>query len=680
MENYTIDSFWIPRLGTPSEISSSSLVCGWSFETEALDTFKEAPLTHSTEEFGSDADPMNSSILLVSAPGAVGKSTLARQIAFKTGSLYVDLATAEPVGGHTLSGGLFRSGLSGHWQSESIAMLIDGLDEARLRVTQEAFQSFLLDVVAISANRAAPTVLLGRTGAVQDAWLYLTQECDDDIAVLEIGYYDPEASIEFAEAKLRTADPNRQHPTVDREALALLLNQLRNETASDGDRFAGYAPVLEAVAKHMTQERNPSALIARINSGDRLVTLQSIASDILQRERGKLDRLQFKESGLTGKLYSPDEQLGHLVARVYQVPHPDLPAMLPEDAETYSNALDTWVAEHPFLDGSSGTSSTVFEAMVSAKALGLRSASDKALQRELQRVVAANPFLAEFYLDDSKLVQSEHIGIIYASLRARLSLGDTANLFIVGSEEGADNEALWAEVEIAITRRDGETQRVLTLRTEQNGRICLGSQVEDVDVVVPHARVEIGPGTEAVLIVPVNIECDHLSISAGKVIVENPSDRVEKAVTLAAKRFSGEQLTSIPILRGSVTLTASWPDVNSYPWTNFATETSPTEAPQIDEALRRFRMFVMAFRSHKYSGLARVKYKIESTRMTKGAGQAVLDLMVSERILTLKGRWYFLDAARLTSLTGTTYADCMTSRFGTKAIAFVQRALEHSAA
>ena len=680
MANYTIDSFWIPRLGTPSEIGSSSLVGGWSFETEGLDTFKEAPLTHSTEEFGNDADPMQSSIILVSAPGAVGKSTLARQIAFATGSLYVDLATADPVGANTLSGGLVKSELYGAWQSGSLAMLIDGLDEARLRVTQEAFEAFLSDVVDVSANRAAPTVLLGRTGAVQDAWLYLAEACHDDIAVLEIGYYTPEASVEFAEMKLSSSQPNRQHPTVDRKALGLLLNKLRQQTARDGNRFAGYAPVLEAVAKHVAQERNPSALIARIEGGSQPVTLQTVVRpDILDRERGKLTGLQFTDSSLTDKLYSPDEQLARLVARLYHVPPPELPAMHPEDVETYSHALETWVAEHPFLDGSSGTSSAVFDAILSTRALQTSSASVMALQRQLERGVAANPFLYEFCLDQATFIQPEHIGIIYASLRASLSVGDTANLLVVGDEDAVDEETLRAEVELTLTRRDQEKTHVLKFETEQVGTICLGSQVEDVDVVAPHARVEIGPGSEAVLIAPINVQCADLSISTEKVIVESPSEREANAVALQAERFSGAQVSSVPIIQGSVTLSASWPGVDTYPWTSFATERSHPDDPQLDEALRRFRKFVITFRSHKFRGLARVRQKIEHQRMTKGTGQAVLDFMVKERVLSRDGSRYFLDVHRLAELADTTYADCMASRFGAKATAFVRRALEDAA-
>ncbi len=189
--DHTIEKFWKPRLNV-NRVTTASLIRGWSFENRGLDTFTEAPLELSTE-FGSDDDPERSSILLVSAPGVVGKSTLARQIAFATGAVYLDLAKADPVGANTLSVGLTKSGLFPHWEAQTTAVLIDGLDEARLRVTQEAFEAFLSDIAEISKNRNVPTVLFGRTGAIQDAWLVLKID-DADVSVLEIGYYGPEAS------------------------------------------------------------------------------------------------------------------------------------------------------------------------------------------------------------------------------------------------------------------------------------------------------------------------------------------------------------------------------------------------------------------------------------------------------------------------------------------------------
>lgn len=146
--NYNIDEFWRARLLARS-VRSDSLVKGWYQDVPELVTFTEAPLKLS-ENFGDPVDPKLESLIFISAPGTVGKSTLARQLSAVTGAIYIDLAEADPVGANTLSGGLARSNLYASWQSGNCAVLIDGLDEARLRVTQEAFEAFLSDVAFMS--------------------------------------------------------------------------------------------------------------------------------------------------------------------------------------------------------------------------------------------------------------------------------------------------------------------------------------------------------------------------------------------------------------------------------------------------------------------------------------------------------------------------------------------------
>ena len=361
MSSYTIRDFWKPRLGALECDMSAPLISGWSFQNEGLSYFMEAPLSLNDSEFGLDDDPNRSPILLVSAPGAMGKSTLARQIAYETNSIYIDLGTAEPVGANTLSGGLVRSGLYEGWTDGTTTVLIDALDEARLRVTQEAFQAFLSDLAHLSTCRTIPTVLFGRTGAVQEAWIVLSQ-IGADVSVLEISYYGAEESVDFAEARLQAIRPVRPHASVERQALNLLLQGLREQTESDGDRFAGYAPVLLAVAERVAKESNPSLLVAQIDRGEQPVTLQSVVAAILERERSKLEGLPFEDLNVAAKLYSPDEQLDRLISRIYGLPTPELPEISSADAQTYSNALETWVSEHPFLDGSDHTSSAVFEA------------------------------------------------------------------------------------------------------------------------------------------------------------------------------------------------------------------------------------------------------------------------------------------------------------------------------
>lgn len=678
---YTIENFWIPRLKSGTELeTSASLVQGWSFQKDGLLTFKEAALTLDAEIDG-DSDPERAHILLVSAPGAVGKTTLAKQIACETHSVYIDLAAAEPVGGNTLSGGLFRSSLSEKWNNQTIATLIDGLDEARLKVTHGAFKAFLSDVAALSSKRTIPTIIFGRTAAVQDAWLVLDDESDVDVAVLEIGYYDSNDAVELAELIIKNESSNRPYASAEQEAVRLLLEQLRDQTKNDESRFAGYAPVVHAVAKTVSGEKNPSKLISKIKEGEQPVTLKDIASVILEREHEKLGGLSFQDPGLSGKLYTTVEQIQRLIARIYglQLQDPRLPQMNAADAKKYSEVLDQWVPEHPFLDGSGKKpSSVVFGAIISAEALRSSEASAPALGRELGRGAAANPFLHEFYVDKDKaaqepvLIPADHIGVIYSSLRASLSVGDAASLVVDEVEEPIEGE-LRSDVEIFITRRAADP-RTLRFRTEQTDAIRLGAHVEDVDIVAQHADVVIGPGQEATLVSPINIHCKKLTISSDNVVVERSSDQKTAAVFLQADEFYGD-VASVPVCRAGVELLCFWPGVQGYPWTSFATDPPLLDDPRVDEALNRFRQLVIVFRSHGKGRLARFRGKLEHSRMTKGYGQEILDAMVDHGILALKQPMYFLDAKRLAALTGMTYVDCMAKRFKEDAVTFVRKAI-----
>lgn len=675
----TLDNFWTRRLKVKAP-DGLGAVRGWSLEKCGLPTFKEAPLSID-EDLSSEGQEETSPVLLVSAPGAVGKSTLARQIAYITGAVYVDLSKADPVGGNTLSGGLVKSGLYSAWEDGSTAVLIDGIDEARFRVTQEAFEAFVSDISQLTKGRVIPTILFGRTVAIQDTWLLLDSNGTQS-AVLEIGFYGQEASVDFAEAQLRAARPRSPYAQAERRAIELLLSKLREQTESDGDRFAGYAPVLRAVSERVAGVGNPAALIGEIEKGERPVTLPKVVSAILERERGKLAGLSFEDPTLASRLYSDTEQLDRLVARLYKLAPPPLPPMSPRDAQTYSTALDSWVPEHPFLGGQQGTSSAVFEAFITVHALRSKSASQPAVQAELLRGAAANPFLAEFYVNEedngeSIFLPPEHIGILYASLRARLSLGDSASLSISSPEDAQDEQVLRADVEITLARKDAERPRILNFESDQTGGLKLGRYLEDIEIDAPHAKVEIGPGPEAILVAPISIQCGELQFTTEKVIAESSMGREDASVYLEAQVYDGAQIVSVPTVRGNVKFSCSWPGDKNHPWTNFASAPTAAEDPKTDEALRRFRKFIISFRSHSKGSLARYQHKLEHARMTKGLGAAVLALLKNEKILTLdrSKAMYFLDPDRLGSLAGATYADCMARKFDDKTIKFVKQAL-----
>lgn len=673
MQNYTIDAFWRPRLRRVKSANLNRLP-GWCASVTPTPAFVEAPLSRS-DNFGSKDEPDKSQVLLISAPGAVGKSTLAGKIASETGAVYLDLAQAEPVGGNTLSGGLVKAGIFSNWQADAAGLLIDGLDEARLKVTQEGFEAFLGDVAYISRDRLTPTVLFGRTGAIQDAWLVLSDKVP--VTVLEIGYYTPDVALEFAKARLESANPQNPHLEAGYRALAILLERLREDAQEDGNRFAGYAPVLQAVADHVAREANPSTLISQVEKGEKPVTLQNVVAEILVREQKKLQTLTFEDANLASRLYQPVEQLQRLVARVYKQPAPPLPTMNPRDAQTYSTALETWVAEHPFLDGSSQAASAVFGAVIATAALRDSNTAEVASSQELAKGVAANPFLAEFYFDSKcrRDLPPEHIGIIYASLRARLSLGDSAGLTVDGVEDGDELERLRAEGEISIARSGNEQVYTLRFLSHQAGTVRLGSHVEDVDISAPFATVEIGGAREAVLVAPVSVQCQKLKFAAERVIAEKSSSMPESAIMLEAEEADTGMVVAAPVLNGQVTLSVAWPNAEGYPWTSFRSSPTAVKDPRTDEALRRFRKFVISFRSHSKGSLKRIAAKLEHERMIKGVGRAVLNHMISTNILTKDGAMYTLHPDALAEHAGASYVSVMARDFSEQTVAFVTEAI-----
>lgn len=123
----------------------------------------------------------NPSVIIISAAGAVGKSTVARQLAHKKNTLLWDLAQSQPVGQSSLSGTLLSvfgagqiSDIDKALRSGDLFVVIDALDEARVKTTEAGFNAFLDDLAEYAkATRGVTFVLFGRTHIADHTWLYL---------------------------------------------------------------------------------------------------------------------------------------------------------------------------------------------------------------------------------------------------------------------------------------------------------------------------------------------------------------------------------------------------------------------------------------------------------------------------------------------------------------------------
>lgn len=688
----SVERFWVPQLANVVRPSGITALRGWSIESAPHPSFVEAELSLRQEH-----QNLETPIWLVAAPGAVGKSTLAKQISARTGALYLDLAKADTVAGNSLTGGLFKTGLLSAWSAQQLTVLIDALDEARLRVTQSSFDDFLDDVSTLATKRTMPIVIFGRVGIIDEAWLVLADK-GINCPIFDIGFFDVESAQRFVMATLDHMATKQEHKalagalsahrsgyeTASRE----FVNQIRTASQNDGNRFAGYAPVLQAVARVLASETNPSKLEKAALILKQKHVLQNLTELILAREEAKL-REQLVDvipESECNQLYTPDEQLSRLAAAILRTAIPPAPQSLsPQHAGHYDTAVRNFMPQHPFLDGTGqNASGAVFEGAIIAHAL-------TSLSKEVLATAQAyaghgphtpNPFLFDFYIKhrksqggESDIIPPEHVAILYDSIRAGAAAGDIVRLTVEGDESSdeADVEILFgADPVSGVPRR-------IQFKTSQAGTIRFGRAISGVLIDAPLLDVEVGQGGPVELVAPVLLNVAGLKVNCAELVVvkSDISARNEDAVvSLEAQKIVSNSLSRIPIIRKGAELSVSWPGANTYPWASFASDSTQADDTGLGDALRALRRLVLAFRSHSKGRLARYRDKIEHARMTKGTiGIALRQKMVSDGILSLEESMYFLEPDILGSKVGATYQDLKLKRYGASIRGYVRDVL-----
>jgi hypothetical protein len=600
--NYSIENFWQKWFAQVSAQAPSKNLRGWNHSVPHAPSFVEASLS-----LRADFQDLNQSVWMIAAPGAVGKSTLAREICAATNAVYLDLAAADTVAGNYVVGGLVNAGLWDAWQAGSTTLLIDALDEARLRVTQSSFEDFLVDVANVAANRSIPIVLLGRVGIVEEAWAILNDRSNLNPPIFDIELFHADRAKSFVLSALnrlatveeritgRMAFPHlaeslNSHATVYDEAVRFVVEHLTDATRADGRQFAGYAPVLEAVATVIASEPNPAKIGEAMKSILQGQVLGRVTSEVMHREAGKLAaQLSASLPGLnTAGLYQPAEQLARLASLVLGAGTPKIPKGLPPEAvAAYEAAVQSLLPQHPFLDSKEPKpSGAVFAASILAAAL---TGDDSDVSRAAERVAGAgpntpNPFLLEFYREAAGQggnVPASHIGLLYASLEATAGAGDVARL----SAEGED--AL--EIEMSLVPPDGVEKRY-EFTTNAGGALRFGRRVSGVNVDAEGTDVEIGEGSQVEMVTPISIRARTLFLNCTELVVkiDHPGS-VDPIASLEASEAIADAGLRPPVVRSGAKLQVTWPDAKVYPWTPFASDAGEDPDPRLADAQRALR-------------------------------------------------------------------------------------------
>lgn len=327
-----------------------------------------------------------SPLLLISAAGAMGKSKTSEAIAHRLHCPRLDLAKVT-VGANTHMGTLSNSlafksfgEFIQRWDEGQVSLVIDSLDEAPLRSGERAYFAFLESLIETASGFSRPAnqiIVLGRPQTIDLFRDYCKDYFGMDAPVASLDALSLNSSLELIDIRLSEMTTetaaHRAHPVPARlwwtdylMKLGGLIAGGRQRIKKDEwrlvDDFLGYPPVLTALAPTLERQNYASNTSHNADglSGarDRSEILIGIVTELSRREAAKV-QVGLKETfgtrlpaEIVPSLYTHEEQIQRVLQGLGYDIDIEMPAHLPEELRSeYEENLQTFVGEHPYLDG-----------------------------------------------------------------------------------------------------------------------------------------------------------------------------------------------------------------------------------------------------------------------------------------------------------------------------------------
>lgn len=538
-----------------------------------------------------EEQPLDSDVIILTAPAAVGKSTFARALGAQTTLPLLDLAKVR-VATHSLRGILSAElGVDspGRLQRGEFCVIIDALDEGRILSGEKNFEEFLnttfqllLEAPEARSNKGPRLLIFGRPAAIELASIVLELEAPDlTVSFLTIDYFDENAAVTLILEHARGIDtsdkvkrfegPIRQTIKAFFDAIGAAIGSASNELWQDhpGRAFVGYAPVLAALGTLIGREDNYPKLQQRLREAgiaDAWGVLQQVADQVLAREAEKVNKPLRNAWGnaVPPEAYDPIDQLELLAAFLTGQPRQSSPRLSFQSAgagSAYRETVNMHLPEHPFLrDGVPVNEVLGSYVLAHAIAQGVEAKGGQA--PGLLAIYGRQPFLWRFcrrlVLEDS-IISGDQLSYVLGSFWSDETLGSNkATVEIVSGEEDL------ALLQI-VTPTDSITLRILppvALKREIRG---LTVNLPGVEVIIcgwPEADTRSMRCTGDVRILAGTLRFDLERLQVGE--LSTPS-----SCHIVAQKADGDRQVTIDVQPNS-TLIVGGDLVGRYPWDSVA--------------------------------------------------------------------------------------------------------------
>ena len=584
----------------------------------------------------------NSKIILFSAPGATGKSALARYISYTKHALLWDLSM-ERIANHSFSGMLveslgnkefsrFTEGLA----NGSAVLVIDALDEAELISGRPAVETLLQDLRLAVLNATSPNIILcARTETAHYIKHYYSQEATKlEISQYEISFFEDTNAEDFIKGKI-----GQNHTVTPATAACVKAQFAEIKRLLDGDdeaikSFIGYAPVLEALSVFYDEESNTMQLLQKTQKADCSAEIfQKIMEHILKREQRKVvngikERCQeeYPDFDSWDSVYSPSEQLLRLINYViFEDIDLDIydNAELPKEIKReYHEGIKSFLKDHPFIhifEAANGPkvdfTGPAFRDFVLARLMTdekMNTDCDDYAQCYFSDHSHNVRFPSQLYFDlyeyfsDGK-ISLEHFKYLYDAFKAK----ESAKAYSSVSVEQVEDEVFF------IFKQDGALKSKKILESEfkaESGKgilpiIQISNGYIDVDI-----DVQLGSATEDVTISNSTIKCRKIILQAPNVtIIADGSEatliacRADIDASLCPNAKFEIRADSTDLLKVSATNIGDWFKFHKYQYD--LEDENDLDLTKFENAVRSI---LKHFRKHKKDAAGRHKEYIEN--------------------------------------------------------------------
>lgn len=614
---------------------------------------------------------LNARFLIVSAPGATGKSAFGKFLAYSKNALYWNLADLY-IGDGTFQGTLYKalgaskiSDYANKLQKGNTTLIIDAFDEAEIISGRRNVETFLSEANDFLENsNQLSIVLLSRTETAQNIATFFTAH-EIPYRHMEIDFFPESNARDFVIKMIERKKPITRAIEACVDEYFTQVQTLINDKETL-NKFLGYAPVLEAIATHISETTNTAQLISDLrDKADEISLIKKIMDNLLKREQTKFisafkEKIKHDENKIKdwSKIYSDKEQLVRLLNYVIfgEITYSDyIISDFPEFLiDEYIERVTLFLEQHPFIQIYSKEKSEATYTEFAGPAFRdyslARIILDDDFEESAELYYQAKRFTSHFpsqlfwnhYIDlNNNIIKSKHFSLLLEAYRSKINIGCQTYIDI--------NQCADETVATFSVFKGKDIVDTTSIDVNVTNDIFIFNSINNMSINVDNT-VKIGENDNA-HITDSSIFCKELQINSKNLLI----NAFSPSITTICSTSPMKALVPPPLnisLNCSGEIQIDIPNIYEFPkLSRFKYTFDDTDTVDIYRFIHALRKIMSSFRTHKKDMPAKDAEKIDFLVVAgDNLKKKVLEFLIDNGVVFREEHLYKVNLERMSAL------------------------------